>query len=106
MYFDKRIENVLLVMTMFISNSSSLRILGLFPHPGASHFNFFHPIMLGLAEIGHDVTVVSHFPDSRAPSNYKDLIIGGEEAMVNSVDLEVNLHTNGSFYRLSYEMER
>lgn len=77
---------------MLITKSSSLRILGLFPHPGISHFNFFHPIMLGLAEVGHDVTVVSHFPDSRAPSNYNDLIIGGDEPMVNSVDLEVRVN--------------
>ncbi len=82
----------ILVMTMVIPQSSSLRVLGLFPHPGISHFNFFHPIMLGLAEVGHDVTVVSHFPYDRAPSNYKDLIIGGEEPMVNSVNLEVRVN--------------
>lgn len=80
----------ILLTTTVIPYSSSLRILGLFPHPGISHFNFFHPIMLGLAEAGHDVTVVSHFPDKNAPSNYEDVIISGEEPMVNSVHLEVS----------------
>ncbi|XP_037048256.1 UDP-glycosyltransferase UGT5-like isoform X2 [Bradysia coprophila] len=79
----------ILLTTTVIPQSSSLRILGLFPHPGISHFNFFHPIMLGLAEAGHDVTVVSHFSDSHAPANYENVIIGGEEPMVNSVDLEL-----------------
>ncbi len=91
----KSIEKILitivsiLVMTMVIPASSSLRILGLFPHPGLSHFHFFHPIMVGLAEAGHNVTVFSHFPDKNAPKNYKDLVIGGEASLVNSVDLAV-----------------
>lgn len=78
-----------LLMTTVISESSSLQILGLFPHPGLSHFHFFHPIMLGLAEAGHNVTVLSHFPDKHAPSNYKDLVIGGQTDLTNSVDLAV-----------------
>ncbi|KAJ6648179.1 UDP-glycosyltransferase UGT5, partial [Pseudolycoriella hygida] len=77
----------ILVMTTIIPELSGLRVLGLFPHPGASHFHFFHPIMLGLAEAGHNVTVVSHFPDKNAPSNYKDLVIGGQDSLTNSVDL-------------------
>lgn len=80
----------ILAMAMTIPQSHSLRILGLFPHPGVSHFHFFHPVMLGLAQVGHNVTVVSHFPDPKAPSNYKSLIIGGQETLVNSVDLAVN----------------
>lgn len=79
-----------LLITMVIPPSSHLRILGLFPHPGLSHFNFFHPIMLGLADAGHDVTVVSHFSDLHAPANYKNVIIGDETPMVNSVNLEVS----------------
>lgn len=82
----------ILVMTTVIPESSSLRILGLFPHPGVSHFHFFHPIMLGLAEAGHNVTVVSHFPDNKAPSNYMDLVIGGQENLTNSVDLAVSCY--------------
>lgn len=81
----------ILMMTTVIPESSSLQILGLFPHPGVSHFHFFHPIMLGLAEAGHNVTVLSHFPDKNAPPNYKDLVIGGQENLTNSVDLAVCL---------------
>lgn len=93
MYFcGKMAINVIihvLLMTTVISESSSLQILGLFPHPGLSHFHFFHPIMLGLADAGHNVTVLSHFPDKNAPSNYKDLVIGGQADLTNSVDLAV-----------------
>lgn len=82
----------ILVMTTVIPESTSLQILGLFPHPGVSHFHFFHPIMLGLAEAGHNVTVLSHFPDKNAPSNYKDLVIGGQDSLTNSVDLAVKCY--------------
>lgn len=70
--------------------ADSLRILGLFPHPGVSHFHFFHPIMRELAAQGHNVTVVSHFPDAKAPANYKDLPLSGMASMTNSVDLNVS----------------
>lgn len=80
------------VIIFLITSSSvySIRVLGLFPHPGLSHFHFFHPIMRGLADAGHDVTVVSHFPDKHSPPNYKDLRLPLTDMLSNSVDLKVN----------------
>lgn len=72
-----------------IQHSEPIRVLGLFPHPGISHFHFFHPIMRGLADVGHDVTVVSYFPDPTAPANYKDLPLKEVATLKNSVDLAV-----------------
>lgn len=77
-----------------INSANSLKILGLFPHPGVSHFHFFHPIMRGLADAGHDVTVISHFPDKTAPNNYKDLKLTNTNLLTNSVNLEVNNDEN------------
>lgn len=81
---------LLIFCVLFTGSSSSLKILGLFPHPGASHFHFFHPIMRGLADAGHDVTVVSHFPDKNASINYKDLKLPETNLLTNSINLEVN----------------
>lgn len=72
-----------------VQHGETIRVLGVFPHPGQSHFHFFHPIMRGLADAGHDVTVVSYFPDSKAPANYKDLPLSDVATLKNSVDLEV-----------------
>lgn len=81
----------LLIFVLLISFSTinSYRILGLFPHPGISHFHFFQPIMQSLAEGGHEVTVVSHFPDTNPPENYKDVPLSGLTPMTNVFDLEV-----------------
>lgn len=84
------------MQVVIIGKCESLRVLGLFPHPGASHFHFFHPIMRTLADSGHDVTVVSQFPDSDAPSNYKDLPLNQFKLLTNSVDLAVCIQLNST----------
>ncbi|XP_031639046.1 UDP-glucuronosyltransferase 1-3-like [Contarinia nasturtii] len=80
---------IVLVLVLAISTSNSLRILGIFPHPGESHFRFFHPILRALAEAGHEVTVLSHFPDNDAPENYKDLLLTNTTLLTNAVDLKM-----------------
>jgi hypothetical protein len=83
----------LLVITclLFASTSDAHRILGLFPHPGHSHFQFFHPIMRALAEAGHEVTVVSEFPNKEPLENYNDeLLTGDGNGLLNFVSLDVS----------------
>lgn len=66
------------------------RILGVFPHFGISHFYVFHPIMRGLAEAGHNVSVVSYFPDKNPHPNYKDFILKKDDyILTESFDVKV-----------------
>uniref|UniRef100_T1GS16 UDP-glycosyltransferase n=1 Tax=Megaselia scalaris TaxID=36166 RepID=T1GS16_MEGSC len=44
--------------------------------------------MRGLAEAGHDVTVISHFPDKSPPAHYKDLVLPSANTLMNTVDLQ------------------
>lgn len=69
------------------------RILALLPHPGYSHFKMFHPIVRKLADIGHNVTVFSHFPDNTAPSNYIDVPMSGS-LLTNGLEFGVSLFNN------------
>lgn len=71
--------------------SNAHRILGLFPHPGVSHFHFFHPVMKALAEAGHDVTVVSQFPNKNPIENYRDEPIKSQHNLSNFVNLDVSI---------------
>lgn len=78
------------VIDTALEHASSYRILGLFAHPGLSHFKVFHPIMRGLAEAGHQVTVVSYFPSLDKPHpNYEDFTFQGQELLTNAFSLEV-----------------
>ncbi|VEN49048.1 unnamed protein product [Callosobruchus maculatus] len=53
-------------------------ILVVFPHPGKSHVDVFLPITKALAEKGHRVTVIGHFPLSRPMPNYEDVSLKNE----------------------------
>ncbi|XP_047517095.1 UDP-glucosyltransferase 2-like [Pieris napi] len=56
---------------------NSLNIIGIFPYQGKSHF-FVHRVYLQeLVKRGHNVTVISHFPESDPPSNYHDVSLAG-----------------------------
>lgn len=79
----------LILALMLIQCANGLRILGIFPHLGASHFRFFQPIMKRLAEVGHQVTVISAFPEKNPLQNYTDLVLTGVDEL--SVDLQVNV---------------
>lgn len=70
-------------------HATGYKILGLFPHPGVSHFNAFQPILKGLADAGHEITVISHFPEKNPPANYKDMPLDFLSPLTSSVDLEV-----------------
>ncbi|XP_062548930.1 UDP-glycosyltransferase UGT5-like [Armigeres subalbatus] len=80
---------VLLLLGLAASPAWSYKILGLFPHPGVSHFYFFEPILKGLAAAGHEVTVVSHFPKDNPPPNYIDIPLEGVKLLANSVSFEL-----------------
>lgn len=78
-----------LLLVVLVPYINGYKILGLFPHPASSHFNVFQPILRRLAENGHEVTVVSHFPDKSPPKNYKDLTLPGE-TLTNGISLQVS----------------
>lgn len=79
------------ITLLFLVNPAvGLRVLGMFPHPGVSHFHFFKPIMQVLAAHGHNVTVVSHFPDPNPPPNYMDLPLTGLVKKTNTGSFQVS----------------
>ncbi|XP_035731371.1 UDP-glucuronosyltransferase 2B7-like [Vespa mandarinia] len=61
------------------SPDRKLNILGIFPHPGKSHFFVIQPILEELARRGHKLTVISYFPRTNSSKakeplpNYKDI---------------------------------
>jgi glucuronosyltransferase len=53
------------------------KILALFPYVGKSHHDVYAPYLKKLAARGHDVIVVSHFPQEQPVSNITDISIKG-----------------------------
>ncbi|XP_063221113.1 UDP-glycosyltransferase UGT5-like [Bacillus rossius redtenbacheri] len=67
------LAHALLLLGTLVASASGYRILGVFPHVGRSHFSMTGALMKGLAARGHDVVVISPFPQSRAVANYTDI---------------------------------
>ncbi|KAJ8985462.1 hypothetical protein NQ317_015001 [Molorchus minor] len=72
----------------------SYKILGLFPHPGKSHVDVFLPLMAGLAEKGHNVTVISPFALKNPIPNYRNLILNESSIFVDVINME-EISSNG-----------
>lgn len=70
--------SIRVVLFLVLSFSvSGYKILGIFPHTGRSHFDVFEPLMKALATKGHEVTVISHFPQQEPLRNYTDVSLKG-----------------------------
>ncbi|XP_052741023.1 uncharacterized protein LOC112045603 [Bicyclus anynana] len=66
----------LLCYASVLTSIESARILAVFPFPSISHQVVFRKLTLGLANKGHDITVMTTdpaFPKGDAPSNFKEI---------------------------------
>ncbi|CAH1153883.1 unnamed protein product [Phaedon cochleariae] len=78
---------------VFLTNTiCAYRILGIFPISSKSHYNLGGALMRALAEAGHDVTVVTVFPDNETPKNgtwreiyLKELYVKQQELLKNQI---------------------
>ncbi|XP_044734058.1 UDP-glycosyltransferase UGT5-like [Chrysoperla carnea] len=79
-----------LLLILLINENYGARILGLFPFHGTSHWAMFEALMKGLAEKGHTVDVVSHFPQRKPIPRYNDISIEGSMPSIkNSLTVDV-----------------
>lgn len=80
---------VLVKLTLFCC-VSNYRILGVFPVPGRSHHILGSTLMRGLAQAGHDVTIIAPFKDDELPQlprngSYREIVVEGlDEAQKKS----------------------
>ncbi|KAJ8946467.1 hypothetical protein NQ318_004513 [Aromia moschata] len=79
----------IVILFVYATPLCAYNILGIFPHLGKSHFDAFRPLMKGLAQKGHSVTVMSHFPLTRPFQNYRDIDLGGKnQVFIDVVDIK------------------
>ncbi|XP_069672948.1 UDP-glucosyltransferase 2-like [Periplaneta americana] len=80
----------LLIGTHFKQWCYGARILGLFPYNGRSHFIMYEALLKALATRGHQVDVLSHFPQKTRLENYTDLNV--EESLrpvINNLPMQI-----------------
>ncbi|KAG8272882.1 UDP-glucuronosyltransferase 1-1 [Homalodisca vitripennis] len=77
-----------LVFGCFLGSALSANILAVFPHPGKSHFDVFEPLVLELAARGHQMTVMSFYPQKTPVANYTDIsLVGTSPLRLNRVKI-------------------
>lgn len=67
------IVKTLCFICVLVPLCDSYNILVVFPHFGKSHFLLYEPVLRQLAFSGHNVTVVSYFPQMKPLRNYRDV---------------------------------
>jgi len=64
---------LLLLMAMPVAMIRGAKVLGVFPFPARSHLMVQKALMFELARRGHEVTVVSFFPENKVTPNYTEI---------------------------------
>ncbi|XP_031341434.1 UDP-glucuronosyltransferase 1-7C-like [Photinus pyralis] len=87
MLFVMSIREVLIGLLFVNQYVDGEKILGIFAHKGKSHFDSFVPLMKALALKGHDVTVISHFPQKTRVANFSDIDINPGNIFLDVINL-------------------
>lgn len=73
---------VYFILAFQIYANDGAKILGIFPLPAKSHFTFDNAIMKSLIDVGHEITVITSFPEQAAAQNYTSIIDASEKQRV------------------------
>lgn len=76
---------IILLFGISLHQAGSLNILGVFPYEGRSHFFVFEPFLRELANRGHNLTVISHFPQQKSIQNYHDISLAEKSTVLEGV---------------------
>jgi UDP-glucoronosyl and UDP-glucosyl transferase. len=80
---------ICVLLQCLLGYSTGARILGIFPHVAKSHFMMSEVLMKGLANRGHEVLVISPFPQKTPIPNYTDIsLVGSMPNVVSTVALD------------------
>ena len=71
-YFSEMFK--ILVMLVLVRVVHNYNILGIFPNSGKSHFLTYEPLLQELTRKGHNVTVLSEFPQKHPIPRYTDIV--------------------------------
>lgn len=78
----KKILTATLCLLLFAVHCESYKILGIFHTFSKSHYIAGGALMKGLAAKGHDVTVISPYPQDKPTKNYHDVTVLGVQQII------------------------
>lgn len=89
-----RLLSSVVLLLLCLSGCNSYRFLGIFPFHGKSHFIMPEALMKGLAKKGHQVDVISTFPQKKPYPNYTDIVkLQAPVQLKNNMSYEMIIET-------------
>lgn len=76
----KLLSSIVLIVALAIISIDNVRgynILGIFPMISRSHYIVGHALLKGLADAGHEVTMISPFKEPKPIPNYNEVVLEG-----------------------------
>lgn len=64
---------VLVALLACFSQTEGLKVLGIFPFGSSSHFAIGNSIVKALHKVGHEITVISPYPQKKPLANFRDI---------------------------------
>lgn len=77
----------IVVLSVLLGFCQSLNILVLWQHVVKSHFFVFEPLFKSLASKGHNLTVISYFPQKNPIPNYRDVSLLNKDGNLSGLGL-------------------
>ncbi|XP_014487796.1 PREDICTED: putative UDP-glucuronosyltransferase ugt-47, partial [Dinoponera quadriceps] len=80
----------LILTLLMVLPTHGYRILCIFPYNGKSHYQVTGALCKALAQHGHKIDIISHFPSNTPIANYTDIVNlqGTRKAIVNNLTLD------------------
>ena len=64
---------IFVLVAFFAASSRGAKILGFLPFGASSHFTIGQAIVKSLHKVGHEVTMLSPYPQKKPLKNYRDI---------------------------------
>lgn len=90
---------LLVAFVSALSAADGANILGVFPVNGRSHWVVYESLMKALVARGHNVTVITSFPQKTPVANYTDIDVSKTfPTVVNSVNFNIMIEHLSSLF--------
>lgn len=90
----------LVLFLIYVPFLNGYKILAILSDRGKSHFFALEPLMKTLAEKGHEVTVISHYPQKKPLERYKDV------GLSKTGEIRINVFNLAQYQGYRQEMYR
>lgn len=90
MVIRTNLQHIIIFWLFFCGTSESANILGIFPIGGISHYAPAEAVLKALAARGHNITVITSYPQKQSTPNFRDIDVSKIKGVaINSLSFDL-----------------